>query len=103
MRVEGEFRPSIRKPSADNTRLSLPARANGQKGFYTMSGYKDSMYWASDEEIAAYRERQQRAAQPANEPEPIYKSYSYCRRGERVYVDIRQEQSQPVKLDGFSI
>ena len=65
------------------------------------SGYKDSMYWASDEEIAAYRERERKAAQEAKKAEPAYTSHSFRRKGERVYMDVRE--SQPVKLNGFSI
>ena len=65
------------------------------------SGYKDSMYWASEEEIAAYYERQKKAAQEAKREEPAYTSYRLHRQGERVYVDVRE--SEPVKVDGFSI
>ena len=63
------------------------------------------MYWASDDEIAAYRERQQQASKSASEPtikpEPTYAPHCYVREGERVYVAVRV--CQPVKLDGFDI
>ena len=66
-----------------------------------MSGYRDSMFWASDDEIAAYRERQAKASTPANEQEPVYTSFSYDDEDAQVYVDIRE--AKPVTLDGFSI
>jgi hypothetical protein len=53
-----------RKPDVISTRLSLPTRANGQKGSDTRSGYKDSMYRASEEEIAAWQTRQKEKEQP---------------------------------------
>jgi len=66
------------------------------------SGYKDSMFWASEEEIAAYRERQEKAAQQASKEWPVYTSHTYRRKGERVYVDVRKS-GPAVKLNGFSI
>jgi hypothetical protein len=68
-----------------------------------MSGYKDSLYWASDDEIAAYRERQQQGSVPASEsePEPLYTSYGQPCEGERVYLDVRA--SKPAKIDGWEI
>jgi hypothetical protein len=70
-----------------------------------MSGYKDSMYWASDEEIAAYRERQRKASESASEPvskpEPAYTPHRSVREGEREYVSVRQ--CQPVTIDGWDV
>lgn len=67
------------------------------------------MYWASDDEIAAYRERQQQvsemanepASQPAAKPTQAYTPHRSIREGERVYVTVRQ--CTPVKIDGFDI
>lgn len=70
-----------------------------------MSGYRDSMYWASDEEIAAYRDRQPTPSEPAREPasqqEPTYTPHRFVREGVRVFVDV--QACKPVKIDGFDI
>jgi len=46
-------------------------------------------------------EGEQAPASDASQPEPVYTSHSYRRKGERVFVDVKK--AKPVKVDGFSI
>jgi len=70
-----------------------------------MSGYKDSAYWASDDEIAAHRERQQQASEsasePASQPAPVYISHLDYQEGARVLVDV--QAFTPRKIDGWDV
>jgi hypothetical protein len=72
-----------------------------------MSGYKDRMYWASSEEIAAYLERepQSKTQTPANgeaNATPHYESFSY-RDEEGNQVSVAIQKSKPETYHGMDI
>lgn len=67
-----------------------------------MSGYKDSMYWASPDEVAEWRKRQDTQTQDESPADDGFVSYEYRDNdGHQVSGCIRP--FEPFVLDGFLI